>query len=194
MSETTNALTEQHIETVARWLLESEHPVAFTGAGISTDSGIPDFRGPQGVWTKNPGAERRASIHNYLADPEVRRRSWQDRLTSPALSAQPNAGSSGIRIGEAAPPVIVHFVSTKPADIVSSKLTKTNVYDNQNEKIGEIEDLVIQDGKTITGVVVSAGGFLGMGEHYVLIDPASIVIGKKRHLHEGRSLIPAKTT
>jgi NAD-dependent SIR2 family protein deacetylase len=43
---------EQHIETIARWLIESEYIVAFTGAGISTDSGIPDFRGPDGVWTR----------------------------------------------------------------------------------------------------------------------------------------------
>jgi len=43
---------EQHIETIARWISGSEHIVAFTGAGISTDSGIPDFRGPEGVWTR----------------------------------------------------------------------------------------------------------------------------------------------
>jgi NAD-dependent SIR2 family protein deacetylase len=43
---------EQHIETIARWIIECEHIVAFTGAGISTDSGIPDFRGPEGVWTR----------------------------------------------------------------------------------------------------------------------------------------------
>jgi NAD-dependent deacetylase len=43
---------EKHIETIARWIIECEHIVAFTGAGISTDSGIPDFRGPNGVWTR----------------------------------------------------------------------------------------------------------------------------------------------
>ncbi len=43
---------EQHIETIAQWIVECEHLVAFTGAGISTDSGIPDFRGPEGVWTR----------------------------------------------------------------------------------------------------------------------------------------------
>jgi NAD-dependent deacetylase len=66
--------------------------VALTGAGISTDSGIPDFRGPQGVWTKNPLAEKMSNIHYYLADPEVRKLAWQNRLSSSAWNAKPNAG------------------------------------------------------------------------------------------------------
>jgi NAD-dependent deacetylase len=66
--------------------------VALTGAGISTDSGIPDFRGPQGVWTLNPKAERMSDIRYYVADPEVRRLSWQSRLAHPAWTAEPNAG------------------------------------------------------------------------------------------------------
>jgi NAD-dependent deacetylase len=79
-------------ENVRGWIAAAQRIVVLTGAGISTDSGIPDFRGPQGVWTKNPKSEKLSDIRYYMGDPEVRRLAWQSRLEHTAWKAQPNAG------------------------------------------------------------------------------------------------------
>src|SRR5437867_2988293 len=82
----------QDVEIVRRWVDESGRIVALTGAGISTESGIPDFRGPQGVWTEDPKAESLSNIHEYMSNAEVRKLSWNSRLDHPAWRARPNAG------------------------------------------------------------------------------------------------------
>ena len=80
------------ITTVRRFIENASSVVVLTGAGISTDSGIPDFRGPQGVWTKNPEAEKMATIQHYMADPDIRKRAWKSRLETFARDLAPNAG------------------------------------------------------------------------------------------------------
>ena len=68
-----------------------------TGAGISTDSGIPDFRGPNGIWTKNPEAEKASNIHYYMADPEIRKRNWALRSSGELWpNVAPNEGHSAL--------------------------------------------------------------------------------------------------
>ena len=84
------------IREVGGWIDGAKRVVVLTGAGISTDSGIPDFRGPQGVWTRNPKAEKLSDIRYYMADPEVRRLAWQSRLDHTAWSARPNAGHQAL--------------------------------------------------------------------------------------------------
>jgi NAD-dependent deacetylase len=83
---------DAELQRVRELLRDASAATVLTGAGISTDSGIPDFRGPNGVWTRDPAAERLSSYDDYVSDPEVRRHAWQARRTHPAWTAQPNDG------------------------------------------------------------------------------------------------------
>lgn len=106
------------------------------------------------------------------------------KATAPAASTMAGGADAttqgGMTMGTTST-VALKFVEFSSADLMASRLEDLNVYNNKNEEIGEIEDFVIKNGKTISGVVVSVGGFLGLGERYVLLDPSSIVLGE----HEG---------
>lgn len=88
----TNVDLDSAIETVREWIREAGSVAALTGAGISTDSGIPDFRGPKGLWTKDPSAEKMATLDAYISDPDVRKRSWKWRLETQQNKREPNDG------------------------------------------------------------------------------------------------------
>jgi NAD-dependent deacetylase len=89
-------MSDQLIPTARRWIADAGRIVVLTGAGISTESGIPDFRGPKGVWTRNPAAEKQSTIQHYLADPEVRKAAWRSRLDSATWTAEPNRGHKAL--------------------------------------------------------------------------------------------------
>jgi len=98
---------DAELDEIASLLRDARSVVVLTGAGISTESGIPDFRGPNGLWTKDPTAEKAANIEHYVNDPEVRARSWQNRVGSEIWQAEPNAGHRALadlehRVGLAA--------------------------------------------------------------------------------------------
>jgi sporulation protein YlmC with PRC-barrel domain len=107
----------------------------------------------------------------------------QDKAAQPSAgtamlataTAAGSTGSGGMTMAETATAKI-RFVNAKPAEVTASKLVGRTLYNTQNETVGQIEDLVIDHGKTVSGVVVSVGGFLGVGERYVLVDPSSIFL------------------
>ena len=83
---------DQVIEAGRRLLADAERVVVLTGAGISTDSGIRDFRGPNGLWTKDPEAEKLATLHHYVSDAAIRAKAWRRRLETLSTTYEPNAG------------------------------------------------------------------------------------------------------
>ena len=134
------------LDSVRGWVAAATRIVALTGAGISTESGIPDFRGPQGVWTKNPKAERLSNIEHYMADPEVRRLAWQSRLDHPAWHAAPNAGHRAL-------------VELERRGTLHALITQN--IDGLHQQAGHAADAVIEVHGTMREVLCMACGWRG---------------------------------
>ncbi len=116
---------------VARWIADCapRRLTALVGAGLSTDSGIPDFRGPNGVWTKDPAAQRLFTLQHYLDDPAVRRQSWRNRRDHPAWTAVPNAAHHAL-------------VDLERAGVLRAIITQN--IDELHQRAGSTADRVIE--------------------------------------------------
>ena len=84
-------VTDTAVEAARQLVASSSNVVVLTGAGVSTASGIPDFRGPDGVWTKNPAAERLSNIDTFVSSAEVREEAWRQLLLRRGVTVEPNA-------------------------------------------------------------------------------------------------------
>ncbi|HYN64266.1 MAG TPA: Sir2 family NAD-dependent protein deacetylase [Candidatus Limnocylindrales bacterium] len=170
---------------VADWLRNARSVVALTGAGISTESGIPDFRGPQGVWTRDPKAEALSDIRFYVADPELRKRAWQGRLNHPAHGAEPNAGHQAL--AEMERQGLLHALITQNIDglhLVAGSSPQRTV-----EIHGTMRDYICLDCGS-RGPMADALARVRAGEE----DPACVDCGgilKSATISFGQSLVPA---
>lgn len=117
--------------------------VVLTGAGISTESGIPDFRGPNGVWTKDPSAERLSTLRDYLGSREIRERTWLARRDNAAWDAEPNAGHRAL-------------VALERTGRLVAILTQN--IDRLHQRAGSAEELVVElHGNMFDTVCLSCG-------------------------------------
>src|SRR5262245_31581911 len=170
---------------IARGLVyTSSRIVALTGAGISTESGIPDFRGPNGVWTRNPKAEKLSNIHYYMSDPDVRKLAWQGRLEHPAWRAVPNAGHDAL-------------VSLEHRGKLLALVTQN--IDGLHQRAGHSADRVIEVHGTVHDVICMGCGWRGpMQETLDRVrtgeeDPSCLVCGgilKSATISFGQALVP----
>jgi NAD-dependent deacetylase len=154
--------------TVAAWLAAATSVGVLTGAGVSTASGIPDYRGPQGVWTRDPQAARTSTFRDYVADPEIRRRAWQLRKAHAVWTAAPNDAHRA-------------FVELERAGKLAGIITQN--IDGLHQRAGSSPDLVIELHGTIwRAQCLSCGDETPMRDQLVRVteavpDPACAVCG-----------------
>jgi NAD-dependent deacetylase len=141
---------EERIEDVRAWIDAARRIVVLTGAGISTDSGIPDFRGPRGVWTRDPAAEKMASLRYYMGDSEVRKRAWATHLGLGDGDRQPNPGHRAL-------------VELEARGRLHTLITQ-NV-DGLHQEAGTSPQLVVEIHGTLREVVCMACGERGDMQH-----------------------------
>jgi NAD-dependent deacetylase len=173
------------IDGARRLVRDAGRVVVLTGAGISTDSGIPDFRGPAGMWTKNPEAERQATLQVNLESEEARRRSWRNRVSSPTWGAEPNPGH--------------HALVTLERQGKLDTLVTQNI-DGLHQKAGTDPGRIVEIHGTMREIVCMACGDRGPAEPTLERvrsgeeDPACLLCGgilKAATISFGQSLVPA---
>lgn len=175
----------EDVRRVAGWLAAAQRVTVLTGAGISTDSGIPDFRGPNGLWTTNPAAQRLFTLREYLSDPEVRREAWRIRRTHAAWTARPNPGHEAL-------------VELENAGKLRAIVTQN--IDGLHQLAGNSEDLVIEvHGSLYEVECLSCGARSAMSDTLERVaageeDPACLRCGgilKAGTISFGQPLVPA---
>jgi len=176
---------EATIHAVQGWLRDATRIVVLTGAGISTESGLQDFRGPQGLWTKDPDAEKLSDIRYYMSDGNIRKNAWRQRLEMLARSAEPNRGHLAI-------------VDLERRGTLHAVITQN--IDGLHQKAGTSPDLVIEVHGTVRKVRCMKCAWKGAMEETLArvtageSDPPCLQCGgilKSDTISFGQPLVPA---
>lgn len=113
------------VDDVAALLRDAAKVFVLAGAGMSTESGIPDFRGPNGMWTRNPDAMRMFDLDAYREDPDLRRQAWRLRIDSEIRTAGVNDGHLALAAWESSTREVV--VATQNIDGLQQRAGSTSV-------------------------------------------------------------------
>ena len=177
---------DAHLDRLAALLRDARQIVVLTGAGISTESGIPDFRGPQGLWTKDPSAERKATIQHYVHDAAHRRDVWRARAAGgERFGGEPNAGH--VALAELERRANLHTLVTQNVD-------------GLHQAAGTSPEIVIEIHGTVQDAKCLACGWRGPMEDTLARvragdeDPACLECGgmlKSATISFGENLVPA---
>jgi len=176
---------EATIHAVQGWLRDSSRIVVLTGAGISTESGLQDFRGPQGLWTKDLDAEKLSDIRYYMSDGEIRKKAWRQRLEMLARLAEPNRGHLAI-------------VELERRGTLHALITQN--IDGLHQKAGTSPDLMIEVHGTVRRVMCMRCAWRGPMEETLArvtageSDPPCLQCGgilKSDTISFGQPLVPA---
>jgi NAD-dependent deacetylase len=117
------------VALVRGWVADAGRVTVLTGAGVSTASGIPDFRGPNGLWTKDPAAAAMFDLDSYRRDADLRVRAWRNRRDNPAWTARPN-------------PAHVALVDLERSGRLRALVTQN--IDGLHQRAGSSPDLVVE--------------------------------------------------
>jgi sporulation protein YlmC with PRC-barrel domain len=95
---------------------------------------------------------------------------------APGPAAKPAVNTPKAEAAQNVPAEGPHFIKVNNDDMLSSNVVGLDIYNAQNNKIGKIQDVVLDKAGKVTGYILSVGGFLGMGTHYVAVDPGAVSI------------------
>ena len=144
--------------------------VFITAAAISALFGATALAQNASTPGANPAPANNPDQPATLANPPA------NTLNAPGNAANPPANAPRANAAQNVPEIGPHFIKVNNDDMLTSDVVGLDIYNGQNNDIGKIQDVVFDKSDKVVGYILSVGGFLGMGTHYVAVDPCAVFI------------------